>query len=319
MAKTAETPLAQPLVFEPIFMERVWGGRHLESLYGKHLPRNAQIGESWEIVDRPEAQSVVRGGAWRGRTLHDLWLNHRADLFGNVPASERFPILIKLLDAAEKLSLQVHPPADVAEQLGGEPKCELWYVTDAADDAELYVGMKNDTSRRELERALDRGTVEEHLHRIRVRAGDAMFLPSGRMHAIGAGLVIVEIQENSDTTYRVFDWNRRDAAGKERELHVEASLQSIDFDDFEPELVRPDGESLVRHESFAVERWDLPEGRSVAEPGEFAIVGCLTGAVRCAGIVIKPGEFLFASASLKDRELRPNEAKTSLLRVTLPS
>lgn len=318
MAKAADTPLTQPLVFEPIFKERVWGGRRLESLYGKHLPPDRPIGESWEIVDRAEANSVVRDGSWRGRTLHELWSQHRSEIFGDVPDCERFPILIKLLDAEEKLSLQVHPPADVAAELGGEPKSEFWYVTDAKPSAELYVGVKNETTRRDITNALDAGTVEQHLHRIRVRAGDAMFLPSGRMHAIGAGLVIVEIQENSDTTYRVFDWNRRDAEGNERELHIDASLRAIDFHDFEPELVRPIGESLVRHKSFAVERWELAEPRAAASPGRFAIVSCLAGGLECAGTAIKPGEFLLVPACLADRELRPTAPETSLLRVTLP-
>ena len=299
-------------------MERVWGGRALESLYGKQLPPERKIGESWEIVDRPEAQSVVRTGPWQGRTLHELWRDHRAEIFGRVPDSERFPILIKLLDAEDKLSLQVHPPPDVAAELGGEPKCELWYITHASPEAELYVGVKNETSRRDIEHALARGTVEQYLHRVQVGAGDAMFLPSGRMHAIGAGLVIVEIQQNSDTTYRVFDWNRRDAQGQERELHVDASLQSIDFADVEPGLVRPEGEILVRQFCFAVERWELSQPRLAAKDGEFTIVGCLSGSIGCAGSVIRPGEFFLVPASLGERELRPLAAGSSLLRVSLP-
>jgi mannose-6-phosphate isomerase len=130
--------LTEPLLFEPIFMERVWGGRRLEELYGKKLPDGVSIGESWEIVDRPEAQSIVRNGELRGQTLHDLWTSHRAEIFGDIPDAPRFPLLIKLLDAREKLSVQVHPPNELADELGGEAKTEFWYIAAAAPNAELY-------------------------------------------------------------------------------------------------------------------------------------------------------------------------------------
>jgi len=142
-----------------------------------------------------------------------------------------------LLDAREKLSLQVHPPAHKAAALGGEPKTEMWYIADAAPDADLFVGLKRGVTRAEFEQKISTGEVAGCFHRVPVKRGDAMFLPSGRVHAIGAGLVIFEIQQNSDTTYRVFDWNRVGLDGKPRELHVPQSLASIDFDDFEPALV----------------------------------------------------------------------------------
>src|SRR5436853_6494941 len=135
--------LNSPLGFEPIFQERIWGGRKLAELFEKNLPAGKRIGESWEIVDRPEAQSVVTNGPWKGKTLHELWSQHRTEVFGHVPDTPRFPVLIKLLDAQEKLSLQVHPPAAIAPKLGGEPKTEFWYVAQAGPDAELYVGFKN--------------------------------------------------------------------------------------------------------------------------------------------------------------------------------
>ncbi len=133
--------LTEPIVFEPIFVERIWGGRRLESEFGKKLLPNTRIGESWEIVDRPEAQSIVRDGALRGKTLHELWTQHRRSIFGDVPDSPRFPLLVKLLDAREKLSLQVHPPEKMAAELAGEPKTEFWYVAAADPDARLFVGL----------------------------------------------------------------------------------------------------------------------------------------------------------------------------------
>ena len=285
--------IQQPLIFQPIFMERVWGGRRLESLFAKQLPAGVRIGESWEMVDRPEAQSVVAAGPLEGRTLHDLWSTHRAEIFGNVPGGARFPLLIKLLDAEEKLSLQVHPPAAIAAELGGEAKTEFWYIAEATPAAELYVGLRHGSSRADFEEALQSNGVEKLAHAIPVRTNDAMFLPSGRLHAVGAGNVIVEIMENSDTTYRVFDWNRRDDKGQPRELHIKQALRSIDFEDYEPRLVAQTGECLVRHSAFEVEKWNLEAERVVSPEGKFAIVGCLAGKVECAGTSLRPGEAFF--------------------------
>lgn len=310
--------LSQPLVFQPLFMERIWGGRRLETLFGKRLPPGVPIGESWEVVDRPEAQSVVDDGPWAGRTLHDLWVNHRREVFGNIADAPRFPILIKLLDAQDKLSVQVHPPVSVAEELKGEPKTECWYIADATPAAELYVGIRPGISRAAFEQAIENGSADEHLHRIPVQAGDAMFLPSGRVHAIGAGNVIVEVQQNSDTTYRVFDWNRTDTDGQPRTLHIQDSLRCIDFADCEPALVAPNGEALVRDTLFHLERWELGATREAAPPGEMAIVGCVSGSVECAGTALQAGGFFLVPAALEDRVLRPRADATVLLRVTVP-
>ena len=316
MPSPAASRFSEPLTFTPLFQERIWGGRRLETLFGKKLPTNRRIGESWEIVDRPEAQSVVCAGVWSGKTLHELWLHHRRDVFGEIADAPRFPLFLKLLDAEEKLSVQVHPPADVAAELGSEPKTECWYVAHAEPGAELYVGLKNGISRAAFEAALTNGTAAEQIHRIPVRAGDAMFLPSGRVHAIGAGNVLIEIQQNSDTTYRVFDWNRSGDDKAPRALHIAESLRSIDFADYEPELVRPACESLVKNALFALEKWALTKERPVAPAGNFAIVVCLTGKIHCAGVEAGPGEFFLMPASLTDRVLRPVALDTTLLRIT---
>jgi len=310
--------LTTPLTFEPIFMERVWGGRRLESEFGKNLPPNSSIGESWEIVDRPEAQSVVANGPLKGKTLHELWMQDRQAIFGKVPDFPRFPLLVKLLDAQEKLSLQVHPPEDVAKTLGSEPKTEFWYVAAAGDGAELFVGLKESMTREEFKHALEAGTVADCVHKIRAKAGDAMFLPAGRFHAVGAGNLLVEIQQNSDTTYRVFDWNRVAEPGKTRRLHIDEALQSIDFTDAAPGLVEPKGEVLARHELFEIQRWNLDRPREVAPHGQFAIVYCINGSLRCADVDLAPGEFLLVPASLQDRQVKPQREGTSLLRVTIP-
>ena len=307
------------LTFEPLFQERIWGGRKLADLYGKKLPPSIAIGESWEIVDRPEAQSVVRDGPLRGKTLHELWIQDRQSIFGNVPDATRFPLLVKILDAHERLSLQVHPPEKVAAKLGGEPKTEFWYVAAADPGAELFVGLQEALTRAQFEEGVRSGTVAEYVHKIRVKTDDAMFLPAGRLHAVGEGNLLVEIQQNSDTTYRVFDWNRLDHKSKARPLHIEQALKCIDFNDVGPKLVEPEGELLVRHELFEVQKWNLDSPRQVAPLGEFAIVYCLTGRLRCAEVELGPGEFLLIPARLQDRPVEPVKNTTSLLRITIPN
>jgi mannose-6-phosphate isomerase len=299
-------------------MERIWGGHRLASLFRKRTPDTATIGESWEIVDRPEAQSVVRNGPLRDRTLHELWTRDRDTIFGNVPESPRFPLLIKLLDAHDQLSLQVHPPEKVAAKLGGEPKTEFWYVASAIPGARLHVGLREAVTRKQFEQELRAGTVANLVHSIDVKTGDSIFLPAGRFHGIGGGNVLVEIQQNSDTTYRVFDWNRVDDSGKPRPLHVDQALQSIDFNDAAPALTEPDGEILLRHQLFEIQKWNLAAPRIVAPSGQFAIVCCLTGVVRCVDVDLRPGEFALVAASLPDRQIQPREDGTTLLRVTIP-
>ncbi len=308
-----------PLTFQPIFIERMWGGRRLESEFHKKLPPQKRIGESWEIVDRSEAQSVVAGGPLGGRTLHELWTQEREEIFGDVPDTPRFPLLIKILDAQEKLSLQVHPPENVASRLGGEPKSEFWYVAAAEPNAELFLGFREPITRDSFEERLRGGTVIDHVHRIAVQAGNAVFLPAGRVHAIGAGNLLIEIQQNSDTTYRAFDWNRTDpATGTKRDLHVEEAIQCIDFEDVQPQLIQPEGDLLISDRSFEIRKWNLDEAREAAPLGQFAIVCCLTGNLSCARGSLTPGEIFLIPAHLEDRQLKPLAPDTSLLRVTIP-
>lgn len=317
--RNPKSEISSPLAFEPIFIERIWGGRRLESEFHKKLPPQKRIGESWEIVDRPEAQSVVVTGPLHGRTLHELWTQRRQEIFGQIPDTPRFPLLIKILDAKEKLSLQVHPPGNIAGRLGGEPKSEFWYVATADPEAELFVGFRERMRREKFEEKLREGTVIDHIHKIDVQAGDAIFLPAGRVHAIGGGNLLIEIQQNSDTTYRVFDWNRTDpATGTKRDLHVEQAIQSIDFEDVQPKLIESKTELLISNHLFEIRKWNLDQAREAAPRGQFAIVFCLTGNLSCANSRFAPGEFFLVPAHLADRELKPLTPDTSLLRVTIP-
>lgn len=234
------------LRFSPLYQNRVWGGRALGSVLGRALPDGQMVGESWEAVDRTEAQSFVESGPCEGMSLQALWTQHHAEVFGpGWPVSERFPLLLKLLDARENLSVQVHPSeCDGARGLG-EPKTEWWYVLAAEPDAAVFAGFRTRVSRPTVEEALRTGQFEPLLHRVPVRAGDSLFVPAGRIHAIGAGCLIAEVQQNSDTTFRVFDWNRVGADGSARELHVEQSLACINFEDYTPSLLAD-----LRRQSF---------------------------------------------------------------------
>ena len=266
---------------EPLMQERIWGGRNLEG-FGRVLPVGEKIGESWELVDRAEAQSVVEGV---GKTLGSLWSGpDRKKLFGTrAPDSARFPILIKLLDAQEKLSLQVHPPKGKAGELGGEPKTEMWFFLETQPGAEIYAGLQNGIRRGEFENALKAGTVAECFHRLPTEPGLAMFLPSGRVHAIGSGNVILEIQQNSDTTYRVYDWDRKDDSGKARALHVKEALASIQWEDHEPAFVQPRGERMLVCDDFKINRWWVAPGEVrevVPDSGTFRYLFVADGKVR---------------------------------------
>jgi len=308
-----------PLTFRPLFMERVWGGRVLAEMPGKGAPAGVPIGESWELVDRDDAQSVVARGPHAGTTLHELWTKSRREIFGgSVPDSPRFPLLAKILDAQETLSVQVHPPARMAAVLKGEPKTEMWYLLDAKEGAELFAGFRHGTTREGFESALAGGGVAGLLHRLPVRAGDAMFIPSGRCHAIGAGCLIVEIQQNSDTTYRVFDWNRVGLDGKPRALHVAESLASIDFDDHEPSLASMADETVASCAEFHVERWALSAPRTDAS-SDGAIFTVLSGGVECAGERFERGQFFILPAHAADRTLVPAGAGAAVLRTTIPT
>lgn len=307
----------QPLTFEPHYMERVWGGRNLEAKLHRKLPDGDPIGESWELVDREDVQSVVNHGDWRGTSLHELWTGHRAAVFGEGLAdSPRFPLLAKLLDARDTLSVQVHPPAHMAGELGGEPKTEMWYLLNADPGAALFAGFRRGVTKRDLEAALATGKVEALLHKLPVRAGDAMFIPSGRCHAIGAGCLIIEIQQNSDTTYRVFDWNRTGLAGGPRELHIAKSLASIDFNDHEPALATRTGETVAECPLFKVERWSLRSPR-IDDSQRSVIYTVLSGGVQCGGRAFVAGDFFLLPAAAKDRMLTP-DGDAAALRTTIP-
>jgi mannose-6-phosphate isomerase len=226
--------------FKPIYKERPWGGKNISKVGEHHqLPLGRVIGESWEITDREGDESIIAEGEFSGKSIRWLLDQHGTEIMGKPwSKGQRFPLLIKILDAMERMSLQVHPPSHLANELRGEPKTEMWYMLDAAPHAAVMAGLKKGVKKETFDSALKTLKLEPLIHRLPVKKGDSIFIPSGRIHAIDAGCLILEIQQNSDTTYRVYDWGRLGLDGKPRDLHVDQSLKSIDFNDFEPPLVR---------------------------------------------------------------------------------
>lgn len=280
--------MSNPIYFKPIYQERVWGGRNLENALGRELPKGEVIGESWDVVDRPEAMSVIEDGPFAGMSLRELIEERAEEIMGlGYDPKRPFPILVKWLDCSDRLSLQVHPPADVAPALGGEPKTENWYIADCQADASLIVGLRDGVTRDEFERRLSEGSLEECVHRFPVSPGESILVESGRIHAIDAGNLILEIQQNSDTTYRVYDWGRVGLDGNPRQLHVEESLKCIDWNDFEPKTLRPTEGKVVLADcpEFRLVKWDLNGEASpvVIEAGEPRLISVTAGSIRIAG------------------------------------
>lgn len=280
-----------PLRFKPILREYLWGGRRLGTVLGKPIGDGAHYAESWEVVDHGADQSIVDGGPFDGATLHELVAQHGAELLGRHHPQRQFPLLLKFLDAAKTLSVQVHPNDEQAAQLDPPDlgKTEAWVVLDAEPGSKIYAGLKPGIDRARLERELASGTCEVCLHAFEPQVGDCILIQAGTVHAIGAGLLIAEIQQASDTTYRLFDWNRVDRDGRPRELHIRQALQVIDFGrgPVAPSRPQPGGrpnvERLAACDKFVLDRWTIerPERLSCGE--RFHILAVVGGTVAVDG------------------------------------
>ncbi|ORX24342.1 mannose-6-phosphate isomerase, class I [Thermoanaerobacterium sp. PSU-2] len=241
----------KPLKFKPIFMERIWGGDALKTKYGFNVPYGKKIGELWCISDNTTAVSEVDGGIYDGVKLSELVNKHGDELYGEGKSYDRFPLLIKIIDANDKLSVQVHPDDDYAYHYenGDIGKTEMWYIIDAKPGAKLICGLKEGTTKEQFKSLLEKERLEECLNEIEVKPGDVVYIPSGMVHAIGEGILICEIQQNSDLTYRVYDYNRVDDNGNKRELHIDKALDVIDFnlksDKIVPKYKKVDGGSIA--------------------------------------------------------------------------
>jgi mannose-6-phosphate isomerase len=280
-----------PLQFEPILKRYVWGGRKLGTLLGKPIGEGEDYAESWEVVDREVEKSVIRNGPLRGKTLREVIAAAPAEFYGAHAPEGPFPLLFKFLDAQRNLSVQVHPNDEQGKRLPKPDlgKTEAWVVMQADEGAKIYAGLKRGFDRHAFERELHRGTVELCLNTIEPKVGDCVFIPAGTVHALGAGLVIAEIQQNSDTTFRVYDWNRVGADGKPRPLHIEESLATIDFErgpvsPVTPEATsRPFAQRLVACDKFVMERLTLRDTATLATDDKMHLIAVLSGSATISG------------------------------------
>ncbi len=250
---------AYPLTFEPIFKRLIWGGRRLGEQLGKPIGEESDYAESWEIVDHGPDQSIVSNGPLAGQSLRQLILDHPSWLLGEALGVGQFPLLLKYLDCNRVLSVQVHPDDAYAAamEIPDLGKTEAWYIVAAESASLVYAGLKQGVDRAALQAAIRMGEIEQHLHSFHPAAGDIVFIPAGTVHALGAGLLVAEIQQSSDTTFRLFDWNRVDADGNPRQLHLSQGLAVTDYDSGPVAVRRSDQsaqgmQTMVRCDKFVI-------------------------------------------------------------------
>lgn len=318
-----------PLRFKPVFRRYLWGGRRLETALGKPLPPGDDYAESWELADHGADQSVVEAGPLSGVELHRLVCRQGTDLLGQHAPQPQFPLLFKFLDAQKNLSVQVHPNDRQAARLSppDHGKTEAWVVLHAEPGSRIYAGLKPDVDRQTLRQAIANGTADQCLHCVEPSAGDALLIRAGTVHAIGAGLVIAEIQQSSDTTYRLYDWNRVGPDGQPRQLHVEEALAVIDFEtgpvslrDAEPTDAEHI-ERLVSCDKFVVDRWQFESPRSVGGDQRCHLLVPLQGSVALERdpdqTALPPGQTSLLPAAAGALQLQPRGPVT-LLDIYLP-
>jgi mannose-6-phosphate isomerase len=312
-----------PLRFGPILRRYLWGGRRLAA-WGKQLGPGDDYAESWEVADQRDVQSVVLAGPLAGRTLGELVRERGAALLGRHHPQPQFPLLLKLLDAQQCLSVQVHPRDEHAAHLDPPQrgKTEAWYVLDAPPGAVLYAGLKRGIDRQALRREVHRGTVALCLHEVHPRVGDCVFIPAGVVHAIGPGLLLAEIQQQSDITYRLYDWDRLGPDGRPRPLHVEQALEVIDFQHGPVNVQQPEptGRAGVRRlvscPQFVWDRWELEGRTALGGDGRCHVVLVVSGSMQVAGDAmpapLTPGSTIVLPAAAGAVRVEPLEPVTLL-------
>jgi mannose-6-phosphate isomerase len=277
-----------PLRFEPILRRLIWGGRRLGTVLHKPIGDGSDYAESWEISDYKDQVSVVREGSLAGTTVRDLIGSRKQELLGSaLGPRDEFPLLVKYIDAHQALSVQVHPNDEIGRRLVNDNgKTETWVILDAEPGSVIYAGLNKGVGPDELAAAIRSDDVEHLLHRVEPRQGDCILIEAGTVHAIGAGVLLAEIQEMSDATFRVYDWGRLGDDGKPRQLHIPQALESIDFDRGPVDPIVPlaepiagggASEQLSRSKYFALERLKLEQPAAVGSDDRFTIMMCLSG------------------------------------------
>ena len=289
-----------PLKFEPRLKERVWGGNFLQTKFNKEADASVKIGESWELSGVQNDISVVSNGFLAGNNLEELIEVYMGDLVGELvyeKFGKEFPLLIKFIDAREDLSVQVHPDDTLAlERHRAYGKTEMWYIIETEKDSRIYSGFKKDTGIEEYEKSVSDNTLPQLINSDAPQAGDVFFIPAGRVHAIGAGIVLTEIQQTSDITYRIYDWGRMGLDGSPRELHTELALEAIDFNASPDRIIRKVPElnsevKLVECKYFTslLLKLDSPTERSYLNIDSFIIYICTEGSftVSCENVEVE--------------------------------
>jgi mannose-6-phosphate isomerase len=321
--------LDQPLRLKPVLKQYLWGGRRLGTVLGKQLGDGDHFAESWEVVDHGADQTVVAEGPLTGTALHDLVMQRGESLFGRHHPQSQFPLLFKFLDAQQTLSVQVHPNDVQASRLSPPDlgKTEAWVVLAAEPGGKIYAGLQPGVDRETLERHLASGTCDACLHQFEPTVGDCVFLEAGTVHALGAGLLIAEIQQSSNTTYRLFDWNRVDRDGKPRQLHVTESLDTIDYargpvTPQRPQPTdRPHVERLVECDKFVLDRWRIDAPQPCGGDGRFHILAVVEGQVSLSSggqpQMLSRGSTVLLPADCTTASIKP-QVRAVLLDMYLP-
>jgi mannose-6-phosphate isomerase len=311
-----------PLKFKPIFKERVWGGEKLKALYGKKIPKNSTpCGESWELSAVEGSESIVANGMLKGNSLSELSEIYMGDLLGEKVFNRfgaQFPLLVKLIDAAETLSIQVHPNDQLAEERHGtNGKSEMWYVLHAENMAQIMSGFKLKVSKSQIENMIQTDTLADIIRSEDVERNNFFYIPAGTIHAIGKGVVLLEIQQTSDITYRLYDWNRTDAQGIKRELHKELAIDAIDVEAKNTgkqnlPLNPNEKQLLVNCPYFRVNRWCIDKETEFDHfaTDSFIILVCIDGELKISSqsfdsIVFKSGELVLVPAEINFFNLMP--------------
>lgn len=320
-----------PLKFEPIYQYRLWGGRRFEHLLSKPLPENEPVGEAWLLSDRKDHASKVTDGPLKGSTITELMNKFPNEIMGKVGSNfQRFPLLLKFLDCKEVLSVQVHPSDAQKEFIpeGDTGKTEAWVVLETDEDSRIYAGLKKGTNKVNLLESIRNKSVADRLHSFVPKTGDAVFIHSGTVHTLG-GTVVFEVQENSDVTFRLSDWDRIDAkTGKPRELQVDKAIACIDFNQVDIGPVRPskstnikNAEKLFDNQHFKLWRIESESEFVIGFKDEPAILVCLEGAGKMnynkKDYSISKGEVMLVPAAVGQLDLHPNH-KISLLQIAIP-
>lgn len=264
-----------PIKFVPIYKERIWGGNNLKKIFGRNLP-NHLVGESWELSSHENGTSIVMNGSLAGKNLQEIMIEYKEKLIGKKFADGyHFPLLIKIIDANDKLSIQVHPEEQYADPAQGETgKTEAWYVVSAREKAEIIYGIKEDITKEDFIKAVESNTVNDVVKRVPVKAGDMVFVPAGMVHALPEGVMVYEVQQNSDTTYRIYDYDRVGDDGKRRELHIKKGIEVIRFTG---ESSCDFNKSSIRCPHFSMDKLEIQGIRNEKTEEQFIIYCVIAG------------------------------------------